>query len=75
MTTFETTTTIGKDRVLNLKLPNTIIPGDAHIVVIIEENIPERKITASMDRFLSNCQDNHLGLNDQITWNRDELYR
>ena len=75
MKTIETTVTIGEDHNLNIQLPNTIPPGDAHVVVVIEEKAHKKKDTSSMERFLSNCRNNHLNLNDQINWSRDELYR
>lgn len=37
MKTIETIATIGEDHILSIRLPNTIPPGDANIVVIIEE--------------------------------------
>lgn len=74
MKTIETTVTIGEDHILNIQLPLTISPGDAHVVVVIEEkNL--REDSSSLERYLLNCQDNHLNLQDRIPWSRDELYR
>ncbi len=75
MKTIETTLTIGEDHMLSIQLPGDIATGDAHVVVIIDENFQRKKEVSSVERFLSNCKNNHLGLNDDIIWSRDELYR
>ena len=47
MKTIETTATIGEDHILSIRLPNTIPPGDANIVIIIEEKPHQKKESSS----------------------------
>ncbi|MGK5091744.1 hypothetical protein WDW89_06965 [Deltaproteobacteria bacterium TL4] len=53
MQTIETTTLIGDDHFLHIRLPDTISVGEAHVVVVIEEKQKMReKSSASSNRIL-----------------------
>ena len=77
MKTIETTVTIGEDHLLSIQLPETVPVGEAKVIVLIEgkSQQSEQFPLVAMQRFFSNCDQIHLGLKNQITWKRDELYR